>query len=47
MINSNYPFLINFKDSTLTVLESVTCLACASKNNMIISLKDFKIKTKK
>ena len=42
MLNSKFPFVIDFNLKIIWVLDSITCLACASMNHQIISEKEFK-----
>ena len=44
-INSVFPFVVDFKDNTLWICESITSLACASQNGKIITIKEFKIES--
>ncbi len=46
MIKSHFPFVIDFTKKYFTVLESITCCACAAQNKKIISIEEFKEKTK-
>ena len=41
-INSKYPFVIDFKEHILWICESITCLACAAQNDLIISTSEFR-----
>lgn len=42
MINSNFPFVVDFKEKNFWVCESITCCACAAQKKRIITIKDFK-----
>lgn len=42
MINSKYPFVVDFDKKIFWICSSITCLACSSQNNQIISIEDFK-----
>ena len=42
MINSKFPFIVDLKDKTFWVCESITCCACAAQNNQILSIEEFK-----
>ena len=42
MINNKYPFVVDFDKKILWICSSITCLACASQNNQIISTEEFK-----
>ena len=46
MVNSVFPFVIDFAEKKFWVCESVTCCACAAQNNNILSLEDFYKKIK-
>ena len=41
-INSNFPFVVDFKESGFWVCESVTCCACAAQQHVMISIYEFK-----
>lgn len=38
IINDTFPIVIDLDENILWVCKSITCLACASQNNKIISL---------
>lgn len=42
MINSSFPFVVDFKEKNFWVCESVTCCACASQKKRILTIKEFK-----
>lgn len=42
MINNKYPFVVDFNEKNFWICSSITCLACASQNNQIISIDEFK-----
>ena len=44
MIHSKFPFVIDFKDKSFWVCESITCCACAAQNNKILSFFQFQKK---
>ena len=41
-VNNRFPFVVDFNDYSLWVCSSITCFACASQNNKIISINEFK-----
>ena len=41
-INSNFPFVVDFKENSFWVCESVTCCACAAQQHVMISIDEFK-----
>ena len=41
-INSKYPFVVDFKENNLWIVENITCLACAVSSKKIISIEEFK-----
>ena len=41
-IESNFPFVIDFKERLFWVCESVTCCAAAASAHVIISIEEFK-----
>ena len=41
-INNIFPFVIDFKENTFWICNSITSLACASQNKQIITIKEFK-----
>ncbi len=41
MIESNFPFVIDFQKKDFWVCESITCCACAAQAHKIISIKEF------
>ena len=41
-IKSNFPFIVDFKERSFWVCESVTCCAAAASRGVIISIEDFK-----
>ena len=42
IVNSSFPFVIDFKEKNFWVCESITCCACAAQKKRIITIKDFK-----
>ena len=40
-INSSFPFVIDFKEKSFWICDSITCCACAAQNNSIISIEEF------
>ena len=42
MINSKYPFVVDFKKNNFWVCESITCCSCAASKGLIISFEQFK-----
>ena len=38
MINSRFPFVVDFDNNTFWVCESITCLACAAQRKRIIAV---------
>lgn len=42
MVESRFPFVVDFKKKDFWVCESITCCACAAQNGMIISFEQFK-----
>ena len=42
MINNHFPFVVDLKEKILWVCNSITCLACAKQNGLIINYSDFK-----
>ena len=42
IVNSSVPYMLNLKTGILTVFESISCCAVASKNNVIINIEEFK-----
>lgn len=42
MCKSHYPFVLDLKNHTLSLLESITACACAAQNNKIIKFENFK-----
>ncbi len=41
-IKSNFPFVIDFKEHSLWICESIACCACAAGAKLIISINEFK-----
>lgn len=41
-INSVFPFVIDFKENTFWICNSITSLACASQKKLIMTIADFK-----
>ena len=46
MSSSKFPFVVDFDNNYLTVVESITVCACAAQNKRIISKEEFKKKVK-
>ena len=44
MIGSKFPFVVDFKDKSFWVCESVTCCACAAQKKKILTIEQFKEK---
>lgn len=42
MIYDIFPFVVDFDEKIFWICNSITCLACASQNNQIISIDEFK-----
>ena len=42
MINSKFPFVVDYKDKVFWVCESITCCAMAQQNGVIITIDEFK-----
>lgn len=42
MIESNFPFVVDFKENNFWICNSVTCCACAAQKGKIIDVKKFK-----
>ena len=42
MIHSHFPFIVDFKDNSFWVCESITCCACAAQKKKIITIDQFK-----
>ena len=47
MINSTFPFVVDFKEKNFGVCESITCCACAAQNKRIITVLEFKERIRK
>ena len=41
-INNSFPFVIDFKENSFWICESVTCCACASIQNVMYTIEEFK-----
>ncbi len=41
MVNNKFPFVIDFKDKSFWVCESVTCCACAAQKKKILTIERF------
>ena len=41
-IKSNFPFVIDFKEKSFWVCDSITCCACAAKAKVIYTIDQFK-----
>ena len=44
MIGSKFPFVVDFKDKSFWVCESVTCCACTAQKKKILTIDEFKEK---
>ena len=42
MINSKFPFVVDFKKKDFWICTSITCCAMATQNNKIITIEEFK-----
>ena len=42
MINSNLPFVVDHKDKVFWICKSISCLAIAVQNGLIITIDEFK-----
>ena len=40
-VNSIFPFVVDFKENTFWICESITCCACASQSKKIITIDEF------
>ena len=40
-IESDFPFVVDFKDNSFWICNSITCLACLAQAHKIISIDDF------
>ena len=45
-INNNFPFVVDFKEKSFWISESVTCCACAAQAGVIYTVDQFKAMTK-
>ena len=45
-IQSNFPFVIDFKENIFWICNSITCCACASQAKVIYTVDQFKVMTK-
>ena len=45
-IKSNFPFVIDFKEKSFWICDSITCCACAAQTNNIFTIDQFKAMTK-
>ena len=41
-IKSNFPFVIDFKEKSFWICDSITCCACAAQTNNIFTIDQFK-----
>ena len=46
MIHSKFPFIVDFKDKSFWVCESITCCACAAQKKKILTPSEFFKKAK-
>lgn len=44
MVGSKFPFVVDFKDNSFWVCESITCCACAAQKKRILTIDEFKEK---
>ncbi len=44
MVGSKFPFVVDFKDKSFWVCESITCCACAAQKKRILTIDEFKEK---
>ena len=42
MINSNFPFVVDHKEKVFWICKSISCLAIAVQNGLIITIDEFK-----
>ena len=42
MINSNFPFVVDHKEKVFWICKSISCLAIAAQNGLIITIDEFK-----
>lgn len=42
IINSSFPFVIDFIDNAFWICESITCCACAAQSGKILTIEKFK-----
>ena len=45
-IDNNFPFVIDFKEKSFWICDSITCCACAAQTNNIFTIDQFKAMTK-
>ncbi len=45
-ISNSFPFVVDFKEKSLWISESVTCCACAASQGVIYTVDQFKAMTK-
>ncbi len=45
-IKSNFPFVIDFKEKSFWICDSITCCACAASQGVIYTVDQFKAMTK-
>ena len=41
MMNSNFPFVVDYKTNHFWICNSITCCACAAQRNQIITVEEF------
>ena len=46
-IDNHFPFVVDFDKKSIWICNSITCCACASQANKIISVDDFKKKVER
>ena len=44
-VKSNFPFVIDFKEKSFWICDSITCCACAAQAKAIYTVEEFKIMT--
>ena len=44
-VNNKFPFVIDFKEKSFWVCESITCCACAAQAKVMFTIEEFKEKT--
>ena len=44
-VNNKFPFVIDFKEKSFWICESITCCACAAQAKVMFTIDEFKEKT--